>query len=317
MSEDHGILRAGVIGLGKMGANHARVYSEMDAVDLVGVFDVEPSRARDGARKFGCRAFASLEELYGAGLDLVTVAVPTTLHADVAVHALDQGLHVLVEKPIASTREEALQMIAAAQRADRKLMVGHIERFNPAVQAIKKLVAPADIISINLVRVGPLPPRIKDAGVIIDLAVHDIDLAQYFFESRPESVYCVRSSNVTQLEDTASILLEMRPGAAAQITANWVTPYKSREIKVITPDRLIQGDLITQQVQEFSRYTDAGYLVRDVFVRQHEPLRAELDAFVACIADGLDPAVSGQDGLDVLDVALLAGSQHDIKSIAA
>ncbi len=310
-------VRTAVIGLGKMGANHARVYSEMDCATLVGVFDVNRARAVEGAGTYGCRAFATLDEVFEAGVDAVTVAVPTTLHGEISIAALERGMHVLVEKPIAATREEATEMIRVARRFGRKLMVGHIERFNPAVQAIKARVSPEEIISINLMRVGPLPPRIKDAGVIIDFGVHDIDLVHFLCESQPKTVYCVRSSNLSQMEDSASILLEMRGGAAAQITANWITPYKAREIQVITAERLIKGNLITQQVQEYSRYTSDGYVVQDVSVRRHEPLRAELASFLESIIQDGPTSVTGSDGLRALDVATQASTYRQLDAVAA
>jgi len=307
-------LRTAVIGVGKMGANHARVYTDMDGCDLVGVYDADRGRARSLADQLKCTAFQTLTSLYRAELDAVTVAVPTSLHADAVVDAFANGLNVLVEKPIASTLDEAEGMIEAAEAAGKALMVGHIERFNPAVLAVKDSVAPEDIISINIVRVGPRPPRIKDAGVIIDMAVHDIDLVLYLTGQPVEAVHCVASSHFDLFEDTASILLRMAGGASAQITANWITPYKAREIQVITAEKLLRANLLTQHLQEASRYEgdDMSYLVRDRYVRHREPLRSQLQAFLDCVRNDATPPISGEDGLRVLDVAIQAVSQKQI-----
>ncbi len=302
--------RTGVIGVGKMGSNHARVYAEMPEADLVGVFDADRARAEACAERFGCRAFPTLNGFLHAGIEAVSVAAPTSLHHEVVLQALDAGIHVLVEKPIAATRPEAEAMIRAAERAGRKLMVGHIERFNPAVCALREAVRPDEIISINVVRVGPRPPRIKDAGVIIDMAVHDIDLVHFLTGSSVEEVYCVTSANFDLFEDTASILLRMTNGVGAQLTANWITPYKAREIQVITPTRLLRANLLTRHVQESSRYSgdDGSYLVRDVYVQHREPLLAQLQAFLDAVARDTPPAITGEDGLRVLDVAIRASA---------
>jgi len=303
-------IRTGVLGVGTMGANHARVYAELPESDLVGVFDADRARAEACAGRFGCRAFPTLNGFLHAGIEAVSVAAPTSLHHELVLQALEAGMHVLVEKPIAATRPEAEAMIRAAEGAGRKLMVGHIERFNPAVRAIKKAVRPEEIISINVVRVGPRPPRIKDAGVIIDMAVHDIDLVHFLTGSTVEEVFCVTSANFDLFEDTASILLRMNNVVGAQLTANWITPYKAREIQVITADRLIRADLLTRHVQESSRYSgdDGSYLVRDMYVRHREPLLAQLQAFLDAVATDAPPAITGEDGLRVLDVAIRASA---------
>jgi hypothetical protein len=301
-------IRTAVIGVGSMGANHARVYAELDHCELVGVYDAAPAIAQQRAAQFHCSAFSSLEALHDAGVEAVTVAVPTTSHADVVLMALRQGLHVLVEKPIAASLAEAEHMVRVANSYRRVLMVGHVERFNPAIEAIRQAVDPAEILAINIMRVGPLPPRIRDAGVIIDLAVHDIDLVHHLTQDTVEAVYCVSSSSIARYEDAASILMRMSGGASAQITTNWVTPYKAREIQVITADKLVRANLLTQHVQACSRFSeDAGsYLVRDVYVRHQEPLRCELEAFLEAVRTGQQPPITGEDGARVLDVALRA-----------
>jgi UDP-N-acetylglucosamine 3-dehydrogenase len=168
-------LRIGVIGVGVMGSNHARVLTGLPGAELVGVADPDRKQAEFVARTLGCAAVANVNELLDLKVDAVTIAAPTHLHRDIALACIARGVHVMVEKPIASSVEEGREIIAAARRAGVTLMVGHVERFNPAVEAIKDALRNEDILSIAITRVGPFPPRMSNVGVVIDLAVHDID----------------------------------------------------------------------------------------------------------------------------------------------
>ncbi|MBO6575837.1 MAG: Gfo/Idh/MocA family oxidoreductase [Rhodothermales bacterium] len=306
------VIRTAVIGAGAMGRHHARVYREMDETDLVGVFDVDVYQAAAVATAQGVRAFGSIEELLSSGVDAVSIAVPTSRHAEVAIRAMEAGIHVLVEKPIAGSLRDATDMMDAARINDRLLMVGHIERFNPAIRTLSTKVEADEILAINVMRVGPRPPRIKDAGVIIDLAVHDIDLA-FFLTGRPtDEVFAVTSAMPLEHEDCASMLLRLSGGIAVQLTANWVTPYKSREVQVVTQDRLYRADLINKTVQAFSRNAlGGGYSVEDLPVLVEEPLKAELKAFTHAVRFGLPAPVSARDGIRALEVAVRAtGFKH-------
>src|SRR6202051_1218677 len=169
-------LRLGVVGVGVMGYNHARVLAEMPGVKLVGVADPDDKQADFVIRSLGCAAVPDTAHLIRLGVDAVSIAAPTHLHRSIALTAIGHGIHVLVEKPIASTVEEGREIIAGARRARVTLMVAHVERFNPAVQAIKEAIREEDILSIAITRVGPFPPRMSNVGVVIDLAVPDIDL---------------------------------------------------------------------------------------------------------------------------------------------
>src|SRR5258708_26587868 len=168
---DAAVLRLGVVGGGVMGYNHARVLAEMPGVTLVGVADPDDKQADFVRRTLGCATVPDVADLLALGVDAVSVAAPTHLHRSIALTAVGKGVHVLVEKPIASSVEEGREIIAAARRAGVTLMVGHVERFNPAVQAIKEAIREEDILSIAITRVGPFPPRMSNVGVVIDLAV--------------------------------------------------------------------------------------------------------------------------------------------------
>src|SRR5438552_1987961 len=169
-------LRIGVIGAGVMGSNHARVLAGLPGITLVGVVDPLPAHRIRATELTSCRTFATLEELIAEGVDAVTVAAPTHLHHQIALACIARGIHIMVEKPIASSVEEGRDIVAAGRRAGVTLMVGHVERFNPSVAAIKQAISGEDILSIAITRVGPFPPRMSNVGVVIDLAVHDIDL---------------------------------------------------------------------------------------------------------------------------------------------
>ncbi|NNE70169.1 MAG: Gfo/Idh/MocA family oxidoreductase [Rhodothermales bacterium] len=306
------VIRTAVIGVGSMGRHHARVYREMEDTELVGVFDEDEYQASAVATAHGTNAFGSIEELLSAGVDAVSIAVPTSKHAEIAIRAMEAGIHVLVEKPIAGSLRDATAMMDSARINDRLLMVGHIERFNPAIRTLTAHIDANEILAVNVVRVGPRPPRIKDAGVIIDLAVHDIDLAFFLTGRSTDDVFAVTSSMPMEHEDTASMLLRLSGGIAVQLTANWITPYKAREVQVITQERLYRADLITKTVKAFSRSTGGtGYVVEDLPVRVEEPLKAELGAFIHSVRFGLPAPISARDGIRALEVAVRAtGFKH-------
>jgi predicted dehydrogenase len=298
-------LKIGVVGVGVMGSNHARVLSEMAGVELVGV--VDPDRKQRGfvARTLGCAEFADLQALIGSGVDAVSIAAPTHLHHEIALACIARGLHVLVEKPIAPTVEEGRAIVAAARRAGVMLMIGHVERFNPAVESIKRAIKDQDILSIAITRVGPFPPRMSNVGVVIDLAVHDIDLIRWFTDSEIVEIQPQLSSAVAEREDIALLQFRTASGVLAHINTNWLTPFKARTIHVATRDKYLIGDLLTLQVTEcFGFQPDGSYSMRHLSVGYSEPLRAELRAFVDAIRDGGAPAVTGEEGVASLEIAI-------------
>ena len=278
------ILRVGVIGVGIMGSNHARVFADLPGVRLVGVVDPDPKRRERVANAIGCRTFSNIDGLIADGVDAVTIAAPTHLHQDIALACIARGMHVLVEKPIASTVEEGRDIIAAARNAGVTLMVGHVERFNPAVEAIKEAIRDEDILSIAITRVGPFPPRMSNVGVVIDLAVHDIDLIRWFTDSDIVEVQPQLSSAVAEREDIALLQFRTASGVLAHINTNWLTPFKARNVTVATRDKYIMGDLLTRQVTEcFGFQPDGSYSMRHLSVGHAEPLRAELQSFINAI----------------------------------
>src|SRR5476649_617959 len=299
------LLRIGVIGVGVMGSNHARVLTGLPGAELVGVADPDLKQAEFVARTLGCAAVASVNELLDLKLDAVTIAAPTHLHRDIALACIARGVHVMVEKPIASSVEEGREIIAAARRAGVTLMVGHVERFNPAVEAIKDALRNEDILSIAITRVGPFPPRMSNVGVVIDLAVHDIDLIRWFTDSEIIEVQPQLSSAVAEREDIALLQFRTASGVLAHINTNWLTPFKARNVTVATRGKYVMGDLLTRQVTEcFGFKPDGSYSMRHLPVGHDEPLRAELIAFLDAVRTGGVPAVTGEEGVASLEIAI-------------
>ena len=297
-------LRVGVIGAGVMGTNHARVLGGLPDVHLVGVVDPLPAHRTRATETANCPTFAGLDELTAEGVDAVTIAAPTHLHHEIALACLAQKIHVLVEKAIASTVDEGHEIVAAAARAGVTLMVGHVERFNPAVAAIKQAISGEDILSIAITRVGPFPPRMSNVGVVIDLAVHDIDLIRWFTESDIVEVQPQLSSAVAEREDIALLQFRTASGVLAHINTNRLTPFKARNVTVATRGKYVMGDLLTRQVTEcFGFKPDGSYSMRHLPVGHDEPLRAELIAFLKAVRFGTAPAVTGAEGVASLEIA--------------
>jgi UDP-N-acetylglucosamine 3-dehydrogenase len=315
---DDALLRVGVVGVGVMGSNHARVLAELPGVEFVGVADPDQQQAGVVARTLGCVAVETLDDLIARGVDAVTIAAPTHFHHDLALACIARGIHVLVEKPIATTAAEGHAIIAAARRAGVTLMIGHVERFNPAVQAIKEAIRGEAILSIAITRVGPFPPRMSNVGVVIDLAVHDIDLIRWFTDSDIVEVQPQLSSAVAEREDIALLQFRTASGVLAHINTNWLTPFKARTVHVATRKKYLIGDLLTRQVTEcFGFQQDGSYSMRHLSVGHAEPLRAELTAFLRAIRTGEPPAVTGEEGVASLEIAmrcLRSGAEAEAKS---
>jgi predicted dehydrogenase len=299
------LLRVGVVGVGVMGSNHARVFAELPGVQLIGVVEPDQAQADFVGRALGCATVPTVQALLDLGVDAVSIAAPTHLHRDISLECISRGAHVLVEKPVATTVEEGRDIIAAARHAGVTLMVGHVERFNPAVQAIKEAIKGEDILSISITRVGPFPPRMSNVGVVIDLAVHDIDLISWFTGSKIIEVQPQLSSTRAEREDIALLQFRTESGVLAQINTNWLTPFKARTVHVATKRKYVIGDLLTRQVTEcFGFQPDGSYSMRHLSVGHSEPLRSELTAFIKAIRTGEEPAVTGEAGVASLEIAI-------------
>lgn len=295
--------KVGVIGLGSMGKIHLRNYCEMPDVQVMGVMDVAQSNLDEAKARFGVAGFTSLEGLLALELDAVSISVPTVLHFEVAMQVIERGVALLVEKPLAATAAQGQELVLAARAKGLPLMVGHIERFNPAIQRLKEL-AGDDLISLEIERVGPFPARIQDVGVIRDLGSHDIDLLRYLTGSNFRSVSAVYSTSQGKHEDSAFINAQMENGVLGHIKTNWVTPARSRKIRAACKGRFLEADLIAQQLREYGPFDPAAktYTVKEHPVMQREQMREELTQFLKAVRDKTPLPIAGEDGLEVLKI---------------
>lgn len=295
-------MKVGVIGLGWMGRVHLRNYTEMRDVEVVMAVDTDQEALDQVAEQFGVATSTSIDDLLAEKPDAVSICVPTFLHHEVGLKVLDNGIHALIEKPLAKTADEGRDLVAAAKKAGVRLMVGHVERYNPAVQRVKNLLDEG-VISISIERVGPYPPRIQDVGVIKDLGAHDIDLLRYLTGSEFKNVYAVTTTSIGEHEDTALMTMEMQNGVLANISTNWVTPYKSRRIHVACKTKYVDANLITQEVKEYSAFStyDKSYSVREWPLIYREPVKEELNDFLGALREGREVPITGEDGLKVLE----------------
>ncbi|MGD0114521.1 MAG: Gfo/Idh/MocA family oxidoreductase [Dehalococcoidia bacterium] len=300
-------LRAGVIGLGSMGVNHARVYAEMEGVELVAVADTLPERLTQAATTYDDYRRMLAEER----LDLVSACVPTLLHRDVALAAVESGVALLVEKPIAATPAEGREMARAAREAGVALMVGHVERFNPAVLEVKRLLAAGRlgrVFQVYARRTGPFPQRVRDVGVVHDLAPHDIDIMSFLLESPVERVYAQTACGIaTEHEDLLAGVLRFRNGVTGILDVNWLTPLKVRQLAVLGEKGLLQADYLSQEVRFYPKEGEVASAASPEMIRveSKEPLRLELEAFVEAVREGREPPVTAEDGLSALEIASL------------
>lgn len=299
------MMRVGVIGTGYMGENHVRIYSEMEDVKLLGISDPNTSRARELAVRYETKPFADHNKMFEKlGLDAVSIAAPTTLHYPIVLDALQAGVDVLVEKPIADSIENASSMIESAEEYDRHLMVGHIERFNPAVQKLKELIDSGTlgkVVSVSTHRVGPYNPRIRDVGVILDIGVHDIDIISYLYGMKVNQVYAVAGSDIHSFEDHASIHLRLNHEYSGLVETNWLTPHKIRKLTAVGLKGVAYLDYLEQSVEMH----DNGW-IRKARVEKAEPLKNELSHFIHCTREGTCPNPSGEEGKHALEVAMAA-----------
>ena len=313
-------MKVGVIGVGSMGRNHARIYSGMPGVDLVGIADPDEGTGKELAAKHGCGYYKDHKDMLREEKpDAVSVCVPTSLHYEVSKDVISQGVNLLIEKPITKNLQHAEEIVRLAKDAGVKLAVGHIERFNPAVKRLKELIDRGDlgeITSILARRVGLFPPRIKDANVIIDIAVHDIDVFNYLLEKKPVKIQAsAGKALVDDREDYADIFLRYN-GTNGMIEVNWITPVKIRVLNVTGTKGYAELNYITQDLVMYESVYKKSYDKFGDFVvhfgeprkkhlkmEKEEPLKLELADFVQAVKQDRQPLVTGEDGLEVLRIA--------------
>lgn len=313
------MLKVGVIGVGHLGRHHARVYSQMDACELVGVYDTDGERASKVAVEFGTAAAFELGDLVGR-IDAASIAVPTVRHHEVARACLEGGVHVLIEKPIAATADEAADIVRLARSKGLSVQVGHVERFNPAIRAALEVLSSPKFIEVH--RLGVFVPRGTDVAVVLDLMIHDIDLILATVRSDVLSIHAVGVPVLSSSIDIANARLIFADGCVANVTASRVSREKVRKLRFFQRDAYISVDCLAPRVQVFRRKDLSAETLRriasgeiggglqaivdyeDIALDAGEPLARELESFVSAVTEGARPLVDGEDGRRALEVAL-------------
>lgn len=301
------MLNVAVIGTGHLGRHHARIYSEMDGVRLVGVADLDASRASEVAAAHGAEAVTDFSRLLGR-VDAVSVAVPTERHVEVGSRCLDAGVHVLVEKPIASSIDGADQLIEAADRNGCLLQVGHVERFNPVVEAACRLATQPQFFEVH--RLNTFSLRGLDVDVVLDLMIHDIDIILSLVDSPVEEVRAVGIPVLSRRADIANVRLEFENGCVANLTASRVSTERVRKLRFFQPHDYLSIDY---EAQEGVLLSLEGGRIRQVQLDpdRAEPLRIQLESFASSVRDNRPVRVSGPDGRRALAIALRVNQEID------
>jgi UDP-N-acetylglucosamine 3-dehydrogenase len=314
-------MNAAVIGVGNMGQHHARNYSEITGVNLVAVADIDPTIGEPLAKRFNSAYYKNYQEmLEKEKIDVVTIAVPTKYHKKVALDCINKKINILLEKPIAGSVSEAKEIVAAAKTKGVKFTVGHIERFNPAVLKLKEMIDKGklgEIVSITNYRLGPMPNQIKDANVVIDIGVHDIDLINWFYGKLPGQICATGGNALNKIQQDYTEIFLKYGDSAGKVSANWITPVKIRKMIVSGTKAYVELNFITQELDLYeSEYraesNDFGEFVikfgepkdkKVIKVESIEPLKAEISSFIKAIKNNATPAVTAREAIDALDIA--------------
>ena len=290
------LVRVGVVGLGQWGQHHVRVYHHLPDVTLAGVVDTSPGEVRAFAKRYQTVGYEDYRMLFGK-VEAVSLAVPTALHYEIAREFLQRGVHVLVEKPITTTTEQAGELVALAQRAGVTLLVGHVERFKPSVHALTDLVTEPLFVQVRRVRPWD-PSRVMDVGVVLDLMIHDLDIILNLMRSPVARVSAIGAAINGDDEDLAVAHRTLQNGCLASFVASRVSPVKAAELEITLPDGLIHLNYLRQQITVRRHGSQ-----RRTIVKGEEPLRAELTHFVDCVRGEATPLVPGEHGLRALEAA--------------
>jgi predicted dehydrogenase len=315
--------RVAVVGVGAMGRNHARVYTDIPDVQLTAVVDADEALAQKTGVQFHVPYYTDYMKMVEQEKpDAISVVVPTSLHFSVVKDLLEAGCNVLVEKPIAATLSEAQELVGIAQRTGKVLMVGHIERFNPAIVELKRRLNDGElgrIFQIHTRRLGPFPTRIQDVGVIMDLAPHDLDVMRHLLGNEVSRVFAETKREVhTSQDDLFAGMIRFEDGTLGVLEINWVTPAKIRELYVTGERGMFRVNYITQDLCFYEnadmsagswpaisllRGVSEGVVIQYA-IRKKEPLRVELESFILCVQGKIENPVNGQDAMIALRLVL-------------
>ena len=312
-------IKVAVIGAGVMGKNHLKTYKSLQGVELIGVYDIFPEAAKAAAEMFGIKAFSSMEEV-AANVDAVSVVTTSVTHADVGEFFLNHGIHCLIEKPLATTEEGCRRLIDAAKNNNVTLLVGHIERFNPAVEQMGKILSDTSKIrSLTAQRMSAASGRITDVDVAMDLMIHDVEVIQSLVKSPVTNIQAcsVKTPDKPEGKDYITAILEFESGATANLTASRITQARVRTLTVTTDTNYIDMDFINQSINVHSQgrmpYVNQESIpdwmnyglkgsVEQLFIPTNQPLSAELNHFMDCVRGNAMPRISGENALNALRV---------------
>ncbi len=316
-------IRCGVVGVGSLGQHHARIYAALPNVEFAGIFETSDARAREISARLNCRRFATLAEL-GAACDAVSVVVPTDRHAEVALPLLGMGCHLLIEKPLCASLEQAEQVLAASREAGRLVQVGHIEHFNPVMSFLEKEVSRPGYITTE--RLAPYQTRGTEVGVVLDLMIHDIGIVLALVRSPIRRIDSVGVSVLSKTEDIANARIEFESGCVANLSASRMSLKKNREIRVFQENAYLSLDFMNQtghlvKKSDLIAYGlklkiglakpgDASSVpVHEIPIEKGEPLAIELKDFVDSVARAQQPKVGAALGKSALEVAITITDQ--------
>ena len=294
-------LRVGVVGVGHIGSNHARIYSELpNAADFTAVYDVDLARANSIAKKFRATVAKSLDEFAGL-VDAASIATPTNTHHEIAIELLRRGKHLLVEKPIAENPQHATELAELAAQNQLILQVGHVERFNPVLSALETRLTHARFIEAH--RLSPYPNRSTDIGVVLDLMIHDLEIILHLVSSPVQNIDAVGIPVLSKGEDIANARIRFVNGCVANVTSSRISPERMRKIRVFQEDAYLSLDYEKQSGEIYRR--EDGKIRRDkVPIERHEPLKQQLVSFLECASTGRQPKVSGFQATAALELAV-------------
>ncbi len=310
-----------VIGVGAMGKHHARNLADLEGVNLCAVADLDEKRGKQIADKYHCRYYSDYRKLLlGEKIDAATIAVPTKYHFQVASDFLSAGKHILIEKPITDDSSKAEKLIKEAEKRKLILSVGHIERFNPAVIELKKYLRRRElgkIVCLSAKRVGLFPPKIKETNLIVDLAIHDIDIFTFLLDRLPDKVWALAGKALnSERNDYAEILLSYGSFIHGIIQVNWITPIKIRQLAITGTRGYLELDYISQKLKIYKSLTGHQFEsfgeflfkfsspnIIEISTTSEEPLKKELASFVYCVRNKKKPVVDGKVGLSALLIA--------------
>jgi len=294
------LIKVVVVGVGSLGSRHARIYSELPGVELVGVLDTDRERTEEIATQYDCQAFLTLEEI-PSSVEAISIVVPTDRHYEVAGGLMNRGYHLLIEKPITDDVSHARELLKLAEKSNLLLQVGHVERFNPGILEIEKIVKEPRFIECH--RNAPFQPRGTEVGVVLDLMIHDLDIILYLVSSPVASLEAVGATILSKHEDIANARIKFKSGCIANITTSRVSPAKMRKIRIFQDDAYISLDYMAQTAQIYRK--EAGRIIIDELpIPRGEPLKLELESFVEAVRLGGKPQVPAEGSLAALEVAV-------------